>query len=203
MFKYPYGDMHELNLDWFLTEWKKFVASFTNKFTASTTKLLPTDDATVTVTYDPDSEEYNFDFGIPDVVRPIATLITYQASASGTVVPTGTWTGTIPTVPQGQYLWTRNKVQYNNGYEYTSYSVSRQGIDGNPVIHLSIPITAGTTITYSNSGITSDMRVINAFLSDLSAITSNISFATSNGSITLTGIFVNTATLDLDLVKTN
>ncbi len=35
------------------------------------------------------------------------TTITYQASTSGTVAPTGTWTSTIPSVPAGQFLWTK------------------------------------------------------------------------------------------------
>ena len=33
-----------------------------------------------------------------------STAITYQASTSGTTVPTGTWSGSIPTVSAGQYL---------------------------------------------------------------------------------------------------
>lgn len=33
-----------------------------------------------------------------------STTIEYQASADGTVIPTGAWSTTIPSVPQGQYL---------------------------------------------------------------------------------------------------
>ena len=54
----------------------------------------------------------------------------YMASASGTVVPEGSWQSTIPSVPSGQFLWTRVKVTYNSGDVVTSYSVSRNGIDG-------------------------------------------------------------------------
>lgn len=54
----------------------------------------------------------------------------YMASASGTVVPEGSWSSTIPSVPSGNFLWTRVKVTYNSGDVVTSYSVSRNGIDG-------------------------------------------------------------------------
>lgn len=144
MFKYPHGDLHGLNLDWFLEQWRKYKESFQNKFTASTTILAPTATPTVTVTYDDNTEDYDFNFGIPDTVQPTQTLIDYQKSASGTAVPTGTWTGTPPTVPQGQYLWTRNRVQYNNGYQYTSYCVSYMGIDGSKMHqYKSVTVNAG------------------------------------------------------------
>ncbi len=41
--------------------------------------------------------------------------ITYQASSSGTTVPTGTWATSIPTVSAGQYLWTKTTVTYSDG----------------------------------------------------------------------------------------
>lgn len=59
-----------------------------------------------------------------------AQEIGYMASASGTVVPEGSWQSTIPSVPSGQFLWTRVRVTYNSGDVVTSYSVSRNGIDG-------------------------------------------------------------------------
>lgn len=58
--------------------------------------------------------------------------VTYQASASGTAVPTGTWSAAIPPVPQGQYLWTRTTVNYSDGKSTTSYAVARQGANGTP-----------------------------------------------------------------------
>lgn len=59
-----------------------------------------------------------------------SSTISYQASDSGTVVPSGTWSSTIPTVAQGKYLWTRVTLAFNTGSAVTSYSVSRMGIDG-------------------------------------------------------------------------
>lgn len=56
--------------------------------------------------------------------------VTYQASAGGTTVPTGTWVDTPPYVTPGQFLWTRIILEWNNGSPVTFYTVSRYGIDG-------------------------------------------------------------------------
>ena len=56
--------------------------------------------------------------------------ITYQSGTSGTSVPSGTWTTSVPTVPAGNYLWTRTQITFNTGAVVTSYSVGRMGIDG-------------------------------------------------------------------------
>lgn len=58
------------------------------------------------------------------------TSIAYQVSTSGTVAPTGTWLSNPPTVPAGQFLWTRSIFTYTDGTSTTSYSVSRAGTDG-------------------------------------------------------------------------
>ena len=56
--------------------------------------------------------------------------ITYQASSSGTTVPTGTWVASPPSVAKGQYLWTRTVVNYSDGKKTTAYSVGYQGTNG-------------------------------------------------------------------------
>lgn len=58
------------------------------------------------------------------------TSITYQASSSGTVTPTGTWQTSVPSLQNGQYLWTKTEVTYSTGTKTTSYSVAYKGIDG-------------------------------------------------------------------------
>lgn len=58
------------------------------------------------------------------------TEVTYQVSASGTTAPTGTWSTTMPSCDQGQYLWTKTYVKYSDGKDTTSYSVSYKGVDG-------------------------------------------------------------------------
>ena len=59
-----------------------------------------------------------------------STAITYQASASGTTAPTGTWSGTIPSVPAGQFLWTRTIITYTDSTTSTIYSIGKSGVDG-------------------------------------------------------------------------
>lgn len=56
--------------------------------------------------------------------------VTYQVGSSGTTAPSGSWLDDVPTVPQGQFLWTKTEVAFNTGDTITWYSVSRMGIDG-------------------------------------------------------------------------
>ena len=68
------------------------------------------------------------DIGTPATITSQA--VEYQAGTSGTIIPSGTWTTTIPTVPSGSYLWTKTMVSFNSGSPVISYSVARMGIDG-------------------------------------------------------------------------
>ena len=56
--------------------------------------------------------------------------VTYQASSSGTTVPTGAWSQGIPAVSKGQYLWTRTVITFSNDVTSTSYSVGYMGTNG-------------------------------------------------------------------------
>ena len=56
--------------------------------------------------------------------------VTYQVGSFGTTAPSGSWLQDVPTVPQGQFLWTKTDVTFNTGNTITWYSVSRMGIDG-------------------------------------------------------------------------
>lgn len=56
--------------------------------------------------------------------------VTYQASSSGTTIPSGTWSPGIPTVAKGQYLWTRTVITFSNDVTSTSYSVGYMGTNG-------------------------------------------------------------------------
>ena len=60
--------------------------------------------------------------------------VTYMASDSGTVVPSGSWSSDVPTVTQGRYLWTRVVLTFNSGSPVTYYSVSRMGLDGSGAV---------------------------------------------------------------------
>lgn len=59
-----------------------------------------------------------------------SSAVTYQASTSGTTIPTGSWVTSIPSVAAGSYLWTRTVITYTNGSTTTSYSVGRMGTNG-------------------------------------------------------------------------
>ena len=59
-----------------------------------------------------------------------STAVTYNVHTSGTSAPTDTWTSTIPTVPEGQYLWTRTITTYTDNSTSTAYSVSKMGAKG-------------------------------------------------------------------------
>ena len=59
-----------------------------------------------------------------------AATVGYQQSDSGSVVPEGSWTTTVPTPVAGKFLWTRIQIQFNTGSPITAYSVARYGIDG-------------------------------------------------------------------------
>lgn len=63
-------------------------------------------------------------------VNITSTSVTYQVFTSGTTTPTGTWSPTVPTVPNGQYLWTKTVVNYSDGKSTESYSVSYKGTNG-------------------------------------------------------------------------
>lgn len=63
-----------------------------------------------------------------------ATIVTnkteYQVSDSGTIIPSGVWSTSIPVVTPGKFLWTRTTTQFNTGTPNYAYSISRFGIDG-------------------------------------------------------------------------
>ncbi|WP_414842353.1 phage tail spike protein [Enterococcus saccharolyticus] len=61
------------------------------------------------------------------------TIIEYVGSVSGTIKPTSGWSTTIPTVPAGQYLWTRTTWQYTDGTSeqgFTNALMGRTGASG-------------------------------------------------------------------------
>ena len=100
---------------------------------ATATTLTPGSSATASVSTV--SGHYRLALGVPKGdIGPAPTIAntatTYQNSTSGTTIPTGTWQTTQPETPQGQYLWIRTILTWNNNQTTTLYSVSRMGIDG-------------------------------------------------------------------------
>lgn len=85
----------------------------------------------------------------------VSSAVEYQTSNSGTVVPSGTWTSTVPTVVQGQFLWTRTTVEFNSGSPIVWYAVAYQAVDGEGSPGSSTPLAdtgsglAGSALSYS------------------------------------------------------
>lgn len=82
-----------------------------------------------------------------------STSVTYQKGTSGTTKPTGTWGTSIPSVGEGEYLWTKTVVTYSDNSTTESYSVSRNAVNGT---NGTSPTVTGTVTEYvqSSSGTT-------------------------------------------------
>lgn len=83
-----------------------------------------------------------------------STSVTYQASTSGTETPSGSWSESIPSVNEGEYLWTKTVVNYSDGKSTTSYSVSRSGINGEAGADaITMTVTSSNGTIFKNSAI--------------------------------------------------
>lgn len=81
-------------------------------------------------------------------------VVTYQVSTSGTTPPTGPWSGSVPSVPQGQFLWTRTVTTYTDNSTSTSYSVARAGENGsNGADAITLVVTSSNGFIFKNSAI--------------------------------------------------
>ena len=72
-----------------------------------------------------------------------STSVTYAVSTSGTTAPASGWSATIPSVPVGQYLWSKTVVTYSDGKSTTTHSCSYQGKNG--ANGTSVTVTAQST----------------------------------------------------------
>lgn len=197
------------------------------------------------------------------------TAVEYQVSTSGTVVPSGTWTTTVPTVAQGDFLWTRTTLEFNSGSPIVSYAVAYQAVDGqgapssatplmdagagsagigtafsrddhihptdtsrasqsdlntlqgtvttaqgditslqtaaaNKVLYLTniaCSATTGNFASVSNSAITANHVVAECVFANASAITTDVSWTTSSGSLVLNGTCSAATTANIVLIK--
>lgn len=133
------------------------------KITFTTTATISTScEATIPVVVDGITVNKKFSFAVAKAgqngtsVTVKSTSVTYQVGSSGTTKPTGTWNADIPSVGNGQYLWTKTIVTYSDGKSTTSYSVSYKGtngVDGADAISMTITSSNGTVFK-SNSGST-------------------------------------------------
>lgn len=58
-----------------------------------------------------------------------STITTYGSSASASTQPTS-WQEAIPTVAEGNFLWTKTVVTYSDGKTATTYTYAKQGAKG-------------------------------------------------------------------------
>lgn len=84
-------------------------------------------------------------------VTILSTSIKYQSGTSGTTKPTGAWLTSIPTVTQGNYLWTQTIVTYSDKNKTESYSVSRQPVNGTDGKNGVSPTVSSTKNEYQQS----------------------------------------------------
>lgn len=86
--------------------------------------------------------QWKGDTGDPSTLE--STVVTYQESASGTTIPSGTWVDTPPYVAPGSFLWTRIVMFFNTGEPITFYTTSRFGIDGQGSAGTAVPLADST-----------------------------------------------------------
>lgn len=58
------------------------------------------------------------------------TTITYASHTNGTTAPATGYTTTVPSVPSGQFLWTKTIWTYTDNTSETGYSVAMMGLKG-------------------------------------------------------------------------
>lgn len=129
-------------------EWKTDVPSVPDGKYLWTQTIVNYSDGKSTESYSVSYKAVNGSKG--ESVSITDTSIEYQTGTNGTSVPTGTWSKNVPTVPDGQYLWTRTTVRYSDGNTTVSYSVSYNAIDGADAITLTITSSAGTIFKNNN-----------------------------------------------------
>lgn len=126
-----------------------------------------------------------------DAASIVSTSVVYQASSSGTVVPSGTWSSSVPTVAQGDYLWTRTTITFNSGSPIVAYSVGRMGINGSGAVStvngISPDVTGNVTLTANDIG-TSDSSTVQQHITDIESEISTIEGTASNKVLYLTNI---------------
>ena len=76
-----------------------------------------------------------------------STSYEYQNSSSGTTIPTGTWSSTVPTTPQGSFRWTKVTATFDNNTTSTWYSCSYMGVDGQGSPGSATPLMDGVAAT--------------------------------------------------------
>lgn len=97
-----------------------------------------------------------------------STVINYATSTNGTTAPTTGWGATVPTIPAGQYLWTRTVYTLTDASTQTQYSVAYQGANGaagasiTSITNYYLASASNSGVTTSTSGWTTSIQNIDA-----------------------------------------
>lgn len=119
--------------------------------------------------------------------------VTYMESSSGTVVPSGSWSPNVPSVTQGNFLWTKTELQFNDGSTVTAYSVSHYGIDGTGAVSTvnsvspdssgNVALTAADVPTSNNTSVQERIETIESAQSGKVLYLTNLSVSAATGDI--------------------
>lgn len=93
--------------------------------------VVTTNEVTVSVVQDGEKGDTGANGADGSSITILSNKVYYKGSTQATTPPTGTWSETVVSVPQGDYLWTKNNITYSDDTSSTTYSVSRNGVDGN------------------------------------------------------------------------
>lgn len=89
-----------------------------------------------TISADNSTFKKSFSYGVAakgdDGNGVTSVTITYAKSTSGDSVPSSGWGSSVPTLSEGDYLWTKTVTTYEKTAATTSYTVSRIGANGSP-----------------------------------------------------------------------
>ena len=151
-----------------------------------------------TVTYTYTKQGVKGDTGSPG--SPVTvSKIEYQAGTSATTTPTGTWSSSVVTVAEGNYLWT--KTAFSDGK--VAYGVARQGKDGakgdvgrgvSKITEYYLATTESSGVTTTTSGWTTTIQTIDTtkkYLWNYELVTYTDS-TTSTTTPIIIGVFGNT-----------
>ena len=86
-----------------------------------------------------------------------SATVSYQTSDSGTDIPTGTWSETIPEADAGQYLWTKTEIIYDDETNTTMYGVSSMGKNGR---QYELDIVSSNGNIFKNGNINTTLSVV-------------------------------------------
>lgn len=117
---------------------------------------------------------------------------TYQVSSSGTTIPTGTWSSTIPAVSAGEYLWSRLEITWSDTTVTTLYAVGYAGQNGSgsgtvtavnnvqPDAGGNVTLTASDVGALASSGTAANASALDGHLASYFGTASDVSTNTQN-----------------------